>query len=146
MLTPEPVSSATADAQAGRDYLIRSQERLDVRTERVLGGWVRLEKFVVTETRTVTVELRHEQVRVVHLGADPDRPAPEAPEGKNTARWMYVHREELVVTTKVVPVERVRLEIYPVTEQRVVTEQVRTEQITDQPISTAVPGVDLPQR
>jgi uncharacterized protein (TIGR02271 family) len=139
MLNPEPAHPDTAGPPAGRDYLIRSEERLAVRTERVLDGWVRLEKFVVTETRTFTVELSHEEVRVVHLSADPGQPKPGVSDGKNGARWMYVNREELVITKKVVPVERVRLEVYPVTEQQQITEAVRKEQITDPPTITTEP-------
>ena len=125
----------------GGDYLIRSEEQLQVSTDRVLAGYARLEKFTVTETKTITVEVTHEEVRLVQRTTDTpgtDQPAP-ANTADDSARWMVLSREEVVVTKRVVPVERVRLEVYPVTEQRQVTEQVRKEQIDTAPdiISTA---------
>jgi len=124
-----PADDAT-QASTGRNYLIRSEERLNVTTARVPGGWARLEKFLVTETKTITVEVTHEEVRLVHEKADGAAgPQPGPGAQKNQARWMYVSREEVVVTKRVVPVERVRLEVYPVTEQRQVSDQVRKEQI-----------------
>lgn len=139
MAAVEP-TAWSADAQnmnasiAPRDFLIRSEERLSVTTERVPSGWVRLEKYLVTEMQTITVELTHEEVRVVRGPATGDtdfaaRQVDAFGGQKNQARWMPLSREEAVVTTRVVPVERVRLEVYAVTEERWITEQVRKEQI-----------------
>lgn len=125
---PPPLSGAAGSV--GSDHLIRSEERLDVTTQRVPGGWARLEKFLVTETRTFTVEVTHEEVRLVHNPPDAGARTHLDPDGqKNQARWMYVNREEVVLTKKVVPVERVRLEVYPVTEQRQISDEVRKERI-----------------
>lgn len=141
MVKSEPSQSVVADAESGRNYLIRSEERLAVQTERVLGERVRLEKYLVTETRTITVEVTHEEVRLVREPHDPGRAAAAASGGKNSARWMYVNREEVVITKKVVPVERVRLEIYPVMAQQQITEIVRKEQIAGEPtLSTDAPA------
>jgi len=123
-----PADDAT-EASTGRNYLIRSEERLNVTTARVPGGWARLEKFLVTETKTITVEVTHEEVRLVSEPAGAGGPAADRGAQKNQARWMYVSREEVVVTKRVVPVERVRLEVYPVTEQRQIFDEVRKEQI-----------------
>ena len=123
-----PADDAT-EASTGRNYLIRSEERLNVTTARVQGGWVRLEKFLVTETKTITVEVTHEEVRLVSEPTGAGGAASDLGAQKNQARWMYVSREEVVVTKRVVPVERVRLEVYPVTEQRQVSDEVRKEQI-----------------
>jgi len=123
-----PADDAT-EASTGRNYLIRSEERLNVTTARVPGGWARLEKFLVTETRTITVEVTHEEVRLASEPAGAGGAAADPGKQKNQARWMYVSREEVVVTKRVVPVERVRLEVYPVTEQRQISDEVRKEQI-----------------
>ncbi len=123
-----PADDAT-EASTGRNYLIRSEERLNVTTARVPGGWARLEKFLVTETKTITVEVTHEEVRLVSEPTGAGGAAADPGAQKNQARWMYVSREEVAVTKRVVPVERVRLEVYPVTEQRQVSDQVRKEQI-----------------
>ncbi len=121
--------AVAADPSVGRDYLIRSEEQLNVTTARVPGGWARLEKFLVTETKTITVEVTHEEVRLVSEPTGAGGPASDPGAQKNQARWMYVSREEVAVTKRVVPVERVRLEVYPVTEQRQISDEVRKEQI-----------------
>lgn len=119
---------------ADRDFLVRSEEQLRISTVRVPAGTARLEKFVVTETKTVTVQVSHEEYRLVQDPFDPDAASPAAPrqpsrQGQlNTARWLYLNREEVIITKKVVAFERVRLEVYPVTEQRQFTETVRKEQ------------------
>jgi uncharacterized protein (TIGR02271 family) len=134
---PNDLNRAATD----RDYLVRSEEQLRVATDRVISGYARLEKFTVTETKTITVEVTHEEVRLVQRTADGSPADQSAPVSRNTAddaRWMVLSREEVVVTKRVVPVERVRLEVYPVVEQRQVTEQIRKEQIDDTPdISSA---------
>lgn len=134
---PPPASPYDATPQAsGRDYVVRSEEQLRVRTDQQVAGYARLEKFTVTETQTITVEVTHEEVRLVQRGvADPQQgePAPAGPVGSDGGRWMVLSREEVVVSKRIVPVERVRLEVYPVTEQQQVTEQVRKEQIDATP-------------
>ena len=137
----------------GRNYLLRSEEQLQVGTERVITGYARLEKFVVTETQTITVEVSHEEFRLVHEPAEVPA-APRQPDQlgqKNTARWLQAHREEIVVTTRLIPTERARLEVYPVTEQRQVTDEVRKEQFdltgaADNPAAPnpALTGTDRP--
>ena len=130
---PPGLGDAIADP-SGRDYLVRSEEQLHVRTDQVLAGYARLEKFTVTETKTITVEVTHEEVRLVQRAADTtDHEGPVSPADGDSARWMVLSREEVVVTKRVVPVERVRLEVYPVVEQQQVTEQVRKEQIDTAP-------------
>lgn len=57
-------SSAASSTGAG-EYLTRSEEQLQVGTERVETGRARLRKFVVTEEQTVTVPVTREEVRVV---------------------------------------------------------------------------------
>ena len=131
-----PVPTGPNDRAAhasGRGYLLRSEEQLRVRTDQVVAGYARLEKFTVTETKTITVEVTHEEVRLVQRAADGlerQAPGPSAAEGD---RWMVLSREEVVVSKTVVPVERVRLEVYPVVEERQVTEEVRREHIDTAP-------------
>ena len=40
-----------------------------------------------------------------------------------------LHQEEIIITRRIVPVERVRLELRPVTVQRTVSKSVRHEEI-----------------
>lgn len=121
---PQPDASSSPG-----DHLVLSEERLRVSTTRVPSGWARLEKFLVTETQTITVEVTHEEVRVVRGPGPQDGSALPPNPGQNGARWMPVCREEVVISKRVVPVERVRLEVYPVTEQRQVTEELRKERL-----------------
>ncbi len=130
-LPPTSPADLTAPA-SGRDYLVRSEEQLRVRTDEQVAGYARLEKFTVIETKTITVDVTHEEVRLVQRPAyspEVSLSAPGSSVDYDAGRWMTVSREEVVVTKRVVPVERVRLEVYPVIEQRQVTEQVRKEQI-----------------
>ena len=129
--TPTSPNDITPQA-LGRDYVVRSEEHLHVRTDQQIAGYARLEKFTVTETKTITVEVTHEEVRLVQRDADGRGAGQSDPADSidsDGGRWMVVSREEVVVSKRVVPVERVRLEVYPVVEQRQVTEQVRKEQI-----------------
>lgn len=135
----------------GPGSLIRSEERLSVGTERVPTGGARLEKFVVTETKTITVEVSREEVRLVRIG--PDGSPADARDGDSLAgdqrvadprvadpaRWMVLSEEQVVVTKRVVPVERVRLETYTVAGDQQVTADVRSEQIE---LQTDAPGGD----
>ena len=141
---PTPPNSDDPTSAAGRDYLVRSEEQLRVRTDQEVAGYARLEKFTVTETKTVTVEVTHEEVRLVHRDADGstvDQQSPASAAASGT-RWMILSREEVVVSKRVVPVERVRLEVYPVTEQRQVTEQIHKEQIDNTPDMSSTPTHD----
>ena len=136
---PTPTNSDDPTPAAGRDYLVRSEEQLRVRTDQEVAGYARLEKFTVTETKTITVEVTHEEVRLVQRTTDgpgTDQPGLASRSDVGSARWMVVSREEVVVTKRVVPVERVRLEVYPVTEQRQVSEAVRREQVDTTPETT----------
>lgn len=124
---------ATALEQPGGEpgtgeYLIRSEEHLQVGTETVATGRVWLQKFVVTREQTITVSVSHEEVRVVRepiaQGVVPE-PVPAG----DRATEVILTEERIVVTKQVVPVERVRLETQTITEQREVTQTVRKEQI-----------------
>jgi sporulation protein YlmC with PRC-barrel domain len=58
-------TNATTDDATTDDAMTRSEEHLQVGTERVETGRARLHKYVVTEQETVTVPVSHEEVRVV---------------------------------------------------------------------------------
>ena len=58
--------------------LVRSEERLNVSTQRFTTGRARLEKYLITETRTITVEVTREEVRLVHDDTSPTAPADPA--------------------------------------------------------------------
>lgn len=119
--------------------LIRSEEHLRVSTVPARARRVRLEKYVVTETRTITVQVSREQVRLVDIDLDDDLTDESGTTSNNddSGRWLTLSEERVAITTEVVPVERVRLAVYGVTEQRDVTDTVRREQIELDPLIPA---------
>lgn len=118
------------------DAMTRSEERLNVGTEKVQTGTARLRKFVVTEQQTVTVPVEREEVRLVRepiteadMGKAMDGPAISEEEHE-----LVLTEERVVVSTETVPVERIRMESETVTENQQVTESVRKEQIENDTI------------
>jgi uncharacterized protein (TIGR02271 family) len=120
--------------EAGRatdDAMTRSEERLDVGTERRETGRVRLRKYVVTEHEQQSVPVRREEVRVERepiseANVDKARSGPDLSEAEAE---VTLHEERPVVEKTVEPVERVRLATDEVTGEEQVSEPVRKERI-----------------
>jgi uncharacterized protein (TIGR02271 family) len=117
--------------RATDEAMTRSEEHLEVGTQRVEAGRARLRKYVVTEQQTVTVPVSHEEVRVdrepitdANVGDAVDGPAISEEEHE-----VILHADRPVVATEAVPVERVRLGTETVTEQQQVSGEVRKEEI-----------------
>ena len=113
------------------DAMTRSEEQLQVGTEKVEAGRARLRKYVVTEQQSVQVPVSREEVRVER------EPITDANRG-DALSGADITEEELevvlteerpVVTTEAVPVERVRLGTETVTDRETVTGEVRKEQV-----------------
>ncbi|GAB3306397.1 PRC and DUF2382 domain-containing protein [Geodermatophilus aquaeductus] len=111
--------------------MTRSEEHLNVGTQRVEAGRARLRKYVVSENVTETVPVSREEVRVerepitdANIGNAMDGPAISEEEHE-----VVLHAERPVVSKEATPVERVRLDTQTVTEQQQVSEQVRREEI-----------------
>lgn len=127
--------------------MTRSEERLQVGTERVETGRARLRKHVVTETETRTVPVRQERVRVerqllegaVVSGELADR------ELVDEEFEIVLSAERAVVSTETVPVERVRLDTDVVTSQETVSGEVRKERIELEDVERTADG-DLDRR
>lgn len=141
-----PGFSDTANVQ-GRDTshpttdtaMTRSEERLNVGTERVQTGRARLRKHVVTEMQQIDVPVRREEVRLEREPIN-DANRGEAMAGADITEdehEIILTEERPVVTTETVPVERVRLGKEVVTEQQTVSGEVRKENIElDDPTRT----------
>ena len=117
------------------DAMTRSEEELSIDKRSKETGRARLVKHVVTENVNVNVPVSHEEVRVERetiTGANRDRALDGAAisEGEHE---MVLNAEEVEVTKKVVPQERVKLSKETVTEDRQVSEKVRKEQIEVEP-------------
>ncbi|WP_214403793.1 YsnF/AvaK domain-containing protein [Pseudonocardia lacus] len=124
--------SLVADQEPG--WMVRHEERLRVLTDTVVTGRVRVRKHLVTEERTFTVEVTREEITIEHeevpAGERAGLPAEEnpAPIGEQVLELVR-HEERVVVTKEVVPVERVRVIRYVVTEPEVVRGVVRREEL-----------------
>jgi uncharacterized protein (TIGR02271 family) len=110
--------------------MTRSEERLNVGTEQVETGRVRLRKYVVTEEQQVTVPVRHEEVRVER---EPITRGERGAEIGEAEQDVVLHAEKPVVRKETVPVERARLRTETVSDEQTVSGKVRKEQfeITD---------------
>jgi uncharacterized protein (TIGR02271 family) len=111
--------------------MTRSEQQLNVGTQKVQTGRARLRKYVVTEQQNVTVPVQREEVRLerepitdANIGD-----AMSGPELSNEEHEVTLSEERVVVDKETVPVERVRLDKDTVTEQETVTEDVAREEI-----------------
>jgi uncharacterized protein (TIGR02271 family) len=123
-------SEMDARGKSEKDSMTRSEERLNVGTEQVETGHVRLRKYVVTEEQQVTVPVRHEEVRVEREPIKDGRGGAEIGEAEQD---VVLHSEKPVVRKETVPVERARLRTESVTDEQTVSGKVRKEQfeVTD---------------
>jgi uncharacterized protein (TIGR02271 family) len=121
--TPPPTDGA----------MTRSEEQLRVVTERYAAKRVRVVKYVVTEEVQITVPIRREEIRIEEIPLDDGAPAPtgvlDAVGTGGLPETIVLHTERPVVSTEVVPVERVRLRTEWVQEQTQVRDEVRRERV-----------------
>jgi uncharacterized protein (TIGR02271 family) len=113
------------------DAMTRSEEEMRVRKHRRPSGLVRLRKEIVTEHEQVTVPVQREEVRIERepiTAANADR-AMSGPELSSEEHEMVLNEEEVEVTKRVVPKERVRLDKDVVAEEQTVDEELRKERI-----------------
>jgi uncharacterized protein (TIGR02271 family) len=113
------------------DAMTRSEERLNVGTEKVQTGRARLRKYVVTEQQTVTVPVSREEVR---LEREPITDANvgdalSGPDISEEEHEVVLTEERPVIQKETVPVERVRLGTETVTDTERVQAEVRKEEI-----------------
>jgi stress response protein YsnF len=123
------------------DAMTRSEERLVPGTQVYEIGRARLRKYVITEEVQVTVPVRREEIRLerepITAGSqdiveDPDVFGAMEVFGTNEGGVIFevtLHQERALVTTEIVPVERVRLTKVVETEQEMVSGPVRKERI-----------------
>ena len=92
---------------------------------------MRLRKYVVTEEVQQTVPVRREEVRVEREPITDDNvdQAVDGPEISDEEHEVVLHEEEVVTEKRAVPKERVRLSKDEVTDEQVVSDQVRKERI-----------------
>ncbi|MFD1722500.1 YsnF/AvaK domain-containing protein [Amnibacterium endophyticum] len=113
------------------DAMTISEERLHAGVERREAGRARLRKHVVTEQRTVTVPVSHEEVRLERepITDENAERATDGPDLSDEEHEVVLTEERPVVQKETVPVERVRLGTETVTEEQQVTDDVRHEEV-----------------
>lgn len=121
-----------AEAGAARNAdgtITRHEEHLDVGTETREAGRVRLRKYVTTETETVEVPVRREEVHVERVPVDGEARVVEGDPFEETEQEVTLHEEVPVVNKQAQAVEEVRLGTETVEDTQRVSDQVRTEHI-----------------
>lgn len=110
--------------------VVRSEERAEIGVERVARQRVRLVKRVVVEQRVIELrreELAVEELPVTDLALAGDEPALTV--GRREPLEIVLSEEEVVVTKRVVPRERVRVFVDTVRESAQVAFPLRHEEV-----------------
>jgi len=115
----------------GDDAMTRSEEQLQVGTERVATGRVRLRKYVETENVQQTVPVTKEKVVVERepITEENRDEALSGPDLSEAEHEVTTYEERPVIRKETVPVERVRLTTEAETGEETVSETVRKERI-----------------
>ncbi|MBJ7596910.1 MAG: photosystem reaction center subunit H [Candidatus Nephthysia bennettiae] len=125
---PESLPRAERLAEASRSVQ-RHEEELRVSKIRRPSELVRLHKWVETEPVSTSVELEHEEARIVREPVIENEAGGGGRIGEEGELEVKLEREEPVIEKQVVPVERVRLEKDVKTEQQTVEGEVRKERV-----------------
>jgi uncharacterized protein (TIGR02271 family) len=107
--------------------MIRSEEELTVGTHRQTAGRVRLRKYVETERAHETVALQHDEARVSRVPLGPGE-GDEATIGERQVE-LELTEEVAEVDKRVVPKERVSLDVETVADEERVSDEVRKERV-----------------
>lgn len=129
MATPQDSVRAQTDRTEMSGAMTRSEEELVLTTEWRVAEVVRVRKRIVTEERTITVPVRREELVLEHDIAPPGTPIPEGFEAAPREQVMVLSEEEVVVDTRIVAKERVRIVVETMTSRGEVIEEVRKERI-----------------
>ena len=105
MSAPTPPQGARPEHH--RPEVVRSAEQLRVSTRSVPYERVRVSKRIVTRTETRTFEVRREELVIVREDAG-ERLGGEDQDAEDELE-IVLHREELHISKRVIPYERVRI-------------------------------------
>lgn len=126
-LGPQAGQQDTGAPLAG-EWLTRSEERVDVGTEMLETGRARLHKYVDTEPVEQAVHVYHEEVEIERIPITPDDQVSNVTMAEDQQE-IILHEERAVFRKEAVPVERVRLVVRRVEEDRTFRDEVRKERI-----------------
>jgi uncharacterized protein (TIGR02271 family) len=129
--TDRPTEGYDTSGPTTDDAMTRSEERLQMGTEKVEIGRARLRKHVITENVSTTVPVRHEEVTLQREPiTDANRgDATAGPELTSEEHEVVLTGERVVTSKETVPVERVALGTETVTEEQQVNAEVDREEI-----------------
>ena len=127
---PGSIGAMRPEPDPSREHVevVRSDEELVVGRVRVPTERVRVRKVVETEEVTVTVAVRREVLVVEREPLSGGEPLAGA-RADDAPFELVLHAEEPVVSTRVVPVERVRVLKRAVAEERRVVDELRAEEV-----------------
>jgi uncharacterized protein (TIGR02271 family) len=114
--------------QPAGDWLTRSEERVDVDTEMLESGRARLHKYVDTEPVQQEVRVYHEEVEIQRIPITADDQVSNVSMGEDQQE-VVLHEQRAVFHKEAVPVERVRLLVRRVEEDRTFRDEIRKERI-----------------
>lgn len=110
--------------------VVRQEQILHVTTETVPREIVRIEKYIVTERRTITADVRREELRITRTPiTDPDQFRSRTDSDPTPPLTIVLHEEQLTLTTATVPVETVTVRVTPILGEHRVEDIVRREEI-----------------
>jgi stress response protein YsnF/sporulation protein YlmC with PRC-barrel domain len=115
------------EARSAEEWLIRAEERVSVGTEAVETGRARLHKYVDFEPVEQAVHVFHEvyEIERVPVGADEQVPGVIG----ESVQEVVLHEERAVFRKEAVPVERIRLVVKRVGEDRTFRDEIRKERV-----------------
>lgn len=122
-----PAQAGRPDTETRQDWIVRAEERVDVGTETAESGRARLHKYVDVEPVEQAVRVFHEEYEVerVPITAE-DQIRGEIGEREQE---IILHEERPVFRKETVAVERVRLSVRRVEEDRTFRDEIRKERI-----------------
>lgn len=125
------MSDLTQDPAIETHEAIRSEEQLAVTTRRVPAARAVMRKVIVVEQQTIVVDVAHEEVILDQTPLEPaDLEEQEQVRGAHLALPdLVLYKEEIVITKRLIPTERIRVEVTDVSEEQRITESVRHEQV-----------------
>ncbi len=121
------------------------EERLHVDKDKVQTGQVQIHKEIVTEQKTITVPVTHEEVVIEHRQVSTDQAGNVAPIGEEDTIRIPVSEEQVLVTKRPVVTNEVVVGKRQVQETQRVSDTVRHEEARiDQQGSVPIHGLDEP--
>jgi len=113
----------------GEEWLIRAEERVTIGTETLETGRARLHKYVDVEPVEQAVRVFREEYVIERIPITPEERIRGVITEAASEQEIILHEERAVFLKEAVPVERVRLVVRRVEEERTFRDEVRKERI-----------------